>query len=60
MAAQMSSTTPNGQAPDKKPYVLDSAHPSAKAAMKRLCLLSSEYMAIMNVRARTPKRVTIM
>ena len=50
----MSSTTPNGQVPDQKPYALDKTHPSAKPSTYRRPRLSSAYIAIMNVTAHTP------
>ena len=55
---QIAWTTPNGQAPDKNPYVLDSAQPRPNARTNTGCWDSNAYMIIMNVTARTPKTAT--
>jgi len=54
----MISTTPNGQAPARNPYALESRHPIAKARTKARCFLSAVYVAIMKVTAITPNDVT--
>src|SRR5438477_58942 len=56
--AQMISTTPNGQAPARNPYALESRHPTAKARTNARCCLSAAYVAIMKVTAITPNTVT--
>ena len=43
----MISTTPEGQAPIRKPHTLDNKQPNAKADVKRRWRASSEYIAIM-------------
>ncbi len=53
----MTSTTPKGQAPIRKPYAPDNKQPNAKANVKRRWLSSSEYIAIMKLSARTPNTV---
>lgn len=57
MRHQAASTTPNGQAPERKPYALDRAHPKAKPRMNLLPRPSSAHITIMNVRATTPNPV---
>lgn len=57
MKHQIASKTPNGQAPERKPYMLDRAHPSAKPRVNPLPRASSAHMTIMKVRAATPKTV---
>ena len=54
MIDQIASTTPNGHAPLKKPYELDSTQPIANARTKRGPRRSSAYINIMNVRTATP------
>ncbi len=51
---QTISTTPNGQAPDQKPYALDSRHPTPNKATKLRPRGSSAYIAIMKVTAQIP------
>lgn len=58
MPAQMNSTTPNGQAPDRKPYMLERAHPAANPSTNLRARCSSAYIVIMNVSATTPNAVT--
>ena len=53
-AVQISSTTPNGHAPDAKPYTLDNAHPTAKSSVKMRPRDSSAYITIMKVSTHTP------
>src|SRR2546427_4541277 len=53
----MTSTTPKGQAPIRKPHALANKQPNAKANVKRRWRPSSEYIAIMKVSARTPNAV---
>jgi len=54
MPDQTSSTTPNGQAPDRKPYALESTQPAANASTNFRCRASSAYIAIMKLTAQTP------
>lgn len=58
MPAQMNSTTPKGQAPDRKPYMLESTHPAANPSTNLRARCSSAYIVIMNVSANTPNAVT--
>jgi hypothetical protein len=57
-AAQIASTTPNGQVPARNPYALDSKHPQPNAKMNPRPRRSSAYMSIMKVTAAAPKRVS--
>jgi hypothetical protein len=59
MAAQSTSTTPNGQAPERNPYVLVRRQPPAKASVNAGCRDSRAYIATMNDTATTPKAVSI-
>ena len=54
MTVQIASTTPKGQAPERKPYELDRAQPTAKARTNTLPRDSRAYIPIMKVRAQTP------
>ena len=54
MIVQIASTTPKGQAPERKPYVLDMPHPIEKASTKIDPCRSSAYMAIMKVSEMIP------
>ena len=54
MTAQIASTTPNGHAPERKPYTLDMRQPIANSRMKHGPRFSSAYIVIMNVTAKTP------
>jgi hypothetical protein len=54
MIDQIASTTPNGHAPLKNPYELDSKQPMANATTNRGPRRSSAYINIMNVRTVTP------
>jgi len=45
---------PNGHAPERKPYTLESTQPNAKAAMKWVLRDSKAYITIMKVTAMTP------
>lgn len=54
---QIASTTPNGQALDRKPYALDNTQPTANATMKSRLRDSKAYINIMNVSATTPNAV---
>lgn len=51
---QIASTTPNGQAPLKKPYKAERAQPKANATTKFRCRRSRAYMHIMKVSATAP------
>ncbi len=53
----MTSTTPNGHAPAKKPYTLDSKQANAKTKVNARCRRSSAYVTIMRVTATTPNAV---
>ncbi len=53
----MTSTTPNGHAPAKKPYTLDNKQANAKTKVKARCRRSSAYVTIMRVTATTPNAV---
>src|SRR5260370_28854474 len=53
----MTSTTPKGHAPAKKPYTLDNKHANAKTRVKARCRRSSAYVTIMRVTATTPNAV---
>src|SRR5258708_18589157 len=53
----MISTTPNGQAPARKPYTLDIRQPAANARMNAGWRRSRAYITIMKVTATTPKTV---
>jgi hypothetical protein len=59
MTAHIASTTPNGQVPARKPYVLESRHPQANASVKRKPRRSSAYISTMKVREMTPKPVSM-
>ena len=60
MTDQISSTTPKGHAPERKPYTLERTQPTANARTNRRPRRSNAYIAIMNVKAMTPKIVTAM
>ncbi len=51
---QITSATPNGQAPDQNPYPLDSKQPTAKATTNPGPRRSNAYMDIMNPTAQIP------
>src|SRR5258708_19586858 len=53
----MTSTTPKGDAPAKKPYTLDNREANAKTRVKARCRRSSAYVTIMRVTATTPSAV---
>ena len=55
---QISSTTPKGHVPARKPYALESAHPPAKASTNPRPRRSSAYMSIMKLRTTTPNAVS--
>src|SRR5438477_73053 len=56
-SAELASTTPNGHAPDRKPYALERRQPAANAAMNTGWRRSSAYMTIMKPRAQIPNSV---